>query len=351
MHPLEPTPETDREFVTAEASSLPDPESTRTPRPRRYRLRSDALAWLQTIPTTAPDNDPGAAELPADFLLGRRTATTRRPHWSSRDYMIAEDLVNTAHDRHVLTGPDYLTFLPSPTVFLSDSGTFFTVGVRHLGTASCLRLESLPVRLQDLDPYGTLRGPDAALVLLHAVITQANTLLDDLDDEINASRRVMAPLRRLARRMIAAHSRRRGPGTLPSTTARATLITTWHNVHQDEHGHLTAMIFGFTAGDPLVPVHQFSIANELVPDDRLDLCESIFRLFNVGDDPEYGAPDEEAVTYRAQGNRSLSVGDVIQIGQHWFAVQYAGFAAVQAPAHLDGASQPGSTRIELPHNP
>ncbi|MBS2537096.1 hypothetical protein KGQ20_30500 [Catenulispora sp. NF23] len=52
--------------------------------------------------------------------------------------------------------------------------------------------------------------------------------------------------------------------------------------------------------------------------DRYDICDSVWALLNVGDDPQAGTPDPRAVNYRRRGHRSLSVGDVAAVGDFGF---------------------------------
>lgn len=77
-----------------------------------------------------------------------------------------------------------------------------------------------------------------------------------------------------------------------------------------------------------------------------DICEEVFRLLNVGDDPTFNesGPDPRAVQYRMRGNRSLSVGDVIQIGVRWFACASSGWVplVLGAPTLCVGASRYGT---------
>lgn len=40
--------------------------------------------------------------------------------------------------------------------------------------------------------------------------------------------------------------------------------------------------------------------------EHLAICEALWRLLNIGDDPDFGTPDPRAVAYRQRGNRSLS---------------------------------------------
>jgi hypothetical protein len=55
----------------------------------------------------------------------------------------------------------------------------------------------------------------------------------------------------------------------------------------------------------------------------------IFEQLNIGGDPEFGVPAAPwTTTYRAAGNRSLSVGDVVIIGEQAFAAQWVGWTPV-----------------------
>ncbi|HEY0697395.1 MAG TPA: hypothetical protein VGD43_06255 [Micromonospora sp.] len=45
------------------------------------------------------------------------------------------------------------------------------------------------------------------------------------------------------------------------------------------------------------------------------MLSDVYRLFNVGHDPQFGTPDPRAVVYRERGNRSLSVGDVVALNE------------------------------------
>ncbi len=84
--------------------------------------------------------------------------------------------------------------------------------------------------------------------------------------------------------------------------------------------------------------------------DRDQLCARMFELLNVGDDPTYGQPDRRAVEYRMRRNRSLSVGDVIQIGKEgestpeFYTVSSFGFDRIDSPHIVDTATM-GTTPI------
>ena len=82
------------------------------------------------------------------------------------------------------------------------------------------------------------------------------------------------------------------------------------------------------AGDPAL---QAFATTASAASDHLAMCEEMFHLLNVGDDPAFGAPDARAVAYRARGNRSLSVGDLACVDGAWYACAPSGFRAVEPP--------------------
>lgn len=49
--------------------------------------------------------------------------------------------------------------------------------------------------------------------------------------------------------------------------------------------------------------------------DPIRACDLAFMLFNVGHEPEFmnDKPDQRAIDYRARGNRSLMIGDVVAV--------------------------------------
>ena len=81
--------------------------------------------------------------------------------------------------------------------------------------------------------------------------------------------------------------------------------------------------------------------------EHLAICEALWRLLNIGDDPDFGTPDPRAVAYRQRGNRSLSAGDLGCIGSGaWYAAAArAGFTPVPAPL-LVTEQQPGTAPYE-----
>lgn len=105
-------------------------------------------------------------------------------------------------------------------------------------------------------------------------------------------------------------------------------VNVYHNVTVDPVGRPLGMLDGYREGHRLVLVTQFEMDGGAVDNSTL---EEVFRLLNVGDDPEFGTPDPRAVAYRAAGNRSLSVGDVVQVDGEWFAVDRFGWTPIKKP--------------------
>lgn len=123
-------------------------------------------------------------------------------------------------------------------------------------------------------------------------------------------------------------------------------ITVWHNVAQDKHERPLGMIDGYQPGHPLTPVARFETerAGE-------DVLAEVCRLYNVGDDPDFGTPDDRALAYRRRGNRSLSVGDIVQVNQQWWVCDRVGWKYINPPAAegRTGGTVYGSTRIADNH--
>jgi hypothetical protein len=108
-------------------------------------------------------------------------------------------------------------------------------------------------------------------------------------------------------------------------------VTIWHNLAVSpavpEH---RAGFLGYKPGQPLMRVARYTVPTDEI--DALTIAQAAFHTFNVGDDPEFGAPDPKAVEYRKRKNRSLSVGDVVQVDQTWLACASAGWSEIEAPA-------------------
>ncbi|MBS2531959.1 hypothetical protein KGQ20_04165 [Catenulispora sp. NF23] len=89
--------------------------------------------------------------------------------------------------------------------------------------------------------------------------------------------------------------------------------------------------------DAYEPGHRLrEVFTDTVPErEPFDVCDAVWTLLQVGEDPAFGAPDPRAVDYRRRGHRSLSTGDVIAIGDQFFAVADGGFTRISGrPAVL-----------------
>lgn len=131
------------------------------------------------------------------------------------------------------------------------------------------------------------------------------------------------------------------------------IVTVFHNIAGDEHGRTIAMLDGYQHGHPLVPVLQDLVGLGTPTEGGVsELLEHYYHLLNVGDDPAFGGPHPLAVIYRQQGNRSLSVGDVIAIENgavvSWFAVASFGFDPLAEPPafYARFAKQHGTTPLD-----
>jgi hypothetical protein len=75
----------------------------------------------------------------------------------------------------------------------------------------------------------------------------------------------------------------------------------------------------------------------------IDACELVFELLNIGHDADYSEPNPDAVAYRARGNRSLSVGDLVSVDGRWFSCGRFGWSLLEAEplvvaVRVDGSS-------------
>lgn len=91
-------------------------------------------------------------------------------------------------------------------------------------------------------------------------------------------------------------------------------------------------------GGPVIPVFACTARADRDP---FEVCEELFELLNVGHDRDFGMPDPRAVAYREKGYRSLSVGDIVQVGSVCYEVASVGFEIVPPPVGVP-ATMPGS---------
>lgn len=108
--------------------------------------------------------------------------------------------------------------------------------------------------------------------------------------------------------------------------------------------NLDSRFMGYETGNRLVPVFQHGFENDHV----FDILNHIWWLLNVGDDPDLGGPNPLATEYRARRNRSLSVGDVVKLGDEWWVVADFGFETIETPADsIVSETVHGTTPIEV----
>ncbi|WP_194923165.1 hypothetical protein [Catenulispora pinisilvae] len=99
--------------------------------------------------------------------------------------------------------------------------------------------------------------------------------------------------------------------------------------------------------DAYAPGHRLhEVFTDTVADvDPYDICDDVWTLLNIGEDPTFGPPDPRAVDYRRRGHRSLSIGDVVAVGvgvgvgvgEQFFAVADGGFTRItERPTILSG---------------
>ncbi|MBS2550480.1 hypothetical protein KGQ19_26775 [Catenulispora sp. NL8] len=114
-------------------------------------------------------------------------------------------------------------------------------------------------------------------------------------------------------------------GTLGAEDDKTVHVRAFHNLDArfDTYapGHRLHEVFTDTAADV----------------DPYDICDDVWTLLNVGDDPTFGPPDPRAVDYRRRGHRSLSIGDVVAVGEQFFAVADGVFTRItERPTILSG---------------
>lgn len=108
-----------------------------------------------------------------------------------------------------------------------------------------------------------------------------------------------------------------------------TLVAVYLNTATDAARRPIGMLDGYH------PAHTLELALEyrmpVVPT-AVGISAALERVFfdlNVGDDPAFvSTPKDAVLRYRADGHRSLSVGDVVEMHGHRYAVDRCGFRQV-----------------------
>lgn len=143
--------------------------------------------------------------------------------------------------------------------------------------------------------------------------------------------------------------------TQPATvTTGSPTVRVFHNNHAPD-----SFVYGYQAhryqvGSEEMPAHTVTEVYWYTDHDSDDehLAETAFRLFNVGDDPEFGEPDPRALEYRDRANRCLSKGDILAIeddrGTRFYACGSFSWDLLDAPPVIDNREQHGSTPVDAP---
>lgn len=119
-------------------------------------------------------------------------------------------------------------------------------------------------------------------------------------------------------------------------------VTVYHNVALDDAGRHLGILDGYQPDHPVTPV----LATELPEGDAIAVCDELYRLLNIGDDPNFGAPDPRALEYRMRGNRSLSIGDLARLDGQFHALTADGWQPLAAePTIVRETQAHGSTPL------
>jgi hypothetical protein len=117
-------------------------------------------------------------------------------------------------------------------------------------------------------------------------------------------------------------------------------VTIFHNLARDPEGRHTAFTDGYRPGDPMVRVFTYQAeADGRSPE---AMAEAAFEAFNADPDMLAGVQRDLATRYRRRMLRSLSVGDVVAIGEAALAVGRAGWTPVRGGLNEVRASEHGT---------
>jgi hypothetical protein len=121
-------------------------------------------------------------------------------------------------------------------------------------------------------------------------------------------------------------------------------VTVWHNVAQDGQGHHTGMLDGYQPRDPVVRVFTY----QADPAGRTpeEIAEEAFGICN--DHPRDARGQDLARRYYQRALRSLSVGDVVAVGETGLAVGRAGWALVRSGLNEVRTSEHGTRPLTAP---
>jgi hypothetical protein len=128
-------------------------------------------------------------------------------------------------------------------------------------------------------------------------------------------------------------------------------VTVWHKTDE------TTMFQPYEAGHRVQPVFQFELGRHewlhltrsQTPDAAaLEFAENAFAAFNHHPPPGWEARSRD---YHTAGNRSLSVGDLVVIGELAWAVERFGFRAVSLPSSSSAGHRLDRLKTATTHDP
>jgi len=132
----------------------------------------------------------------------------------------------------------------------------------------------------------------------------------------------------------------------PHPVTSAVTVTIWHNIAVDAHGRHTAMLDGYQPGDPVVAV--FTYQADPAGRTAEEIADEAYDIFN--DHPRNPEGEELARRYyRHRLLRSLSIGDVVVIGEAALAAgRAAGWTPVSGGLNESRADQHGTHPLPDP---
>lgn len=105
-----------------------------------------------------------------------------------------------------------------------------------------------------------------------------------------------------------------------------------------------AQFYGYTLRDTLTCVYTYTDPDVHSATSGIEIAERAFELFNERHTPVGATADGRVVAYRALGNRSLSVGDVVCVDGHSFACEPFGWNEIDPPRETPD-EEPDSTPV------
>lgn len=126
---------------------------------------------------------------------------------------------------------------------------------------------------------------------------------------------------------------------MPAGAPAAVWVRVFHNNHARG-----AFLRGYEPGQTVTEVFTYTTRPTGDTHDHV-LADEAFELFNIGDDPAFGIPDPRAMDYRARGNRSLSVGDVVAIDGRFHSCDSGGWHELVEQPPVEQHTAAGTTPL------